>query len=364
MHKALDWNRPKYTPIAGGKWDPKKAHQESWFIKANNQKGEAIWLKFTILHNTNGKNPEFEVWGMIFPAADSGKSVCAVKQTYEQENAAYSDSPDELTLRFSENLFHQILNGELKTNGDISSKNCSMQWELQLQGTHPPITLFPYDQMYQWGFPKRKPVSPFFIAECTGQFIYSDGKTSTTINFDHSPAMQGHNWGSEHSHRYVCCHAYQMKDKKTGHSAIFEGYSGKIKIAFIVSPWLTGLYLEPDDAFVEQTGVTAFDLRGAEFFLNNSVKADYNKMQWSWKAEKDGWILEGNFSAPLKSTAGLNYYDPDGKLNYCYNSKIASGTIKVTKKTGGELLREYHTDNMVSIEFLTDQKHQTIPIIA
>ena len=316
--------------------------QESYFIKVND-KNQAIWLKFTVLQGHQQK--EFEVWGLVFP--EKGRPFGLKVNVPEEETVV---RPGE--LRFGDCLLKQQ-GGNLHCSGRIKENKTSMEWDFSLSGSES-LRLFPLDFMYTSSFPKRKLVSPFFDAKAKGSLHFSGPGKKFSMKFKDASGMQGHNWGSEHSHRYVWAHCNTLRDEKnSGIPAVFEGFSGKIKVGPFITPHLTGLFLKPDAEFAAQYGISCFDLLAVNRYLNKTVSVDESNMTWDWTADYNPIRIAGKFKADRGNTAGLKYFDPDGKLHYCYNSKKAECSISLIHRKSNIVLREYHSSSC-ALEFLTD----------
>lgn len=357
----LEWNLPRYAPFMGKPWPKGEPLQESWFFKANDEaSGRAIWLKFTALHNVPSNQADFECWALIFPGEDDDFAVTALKETYDRGEAVLG--PESLSLTIGECQFTQERETTIHTKGHLKNGDANFDWDLEFQDSNPSFQLFPYGAFYDGAFPKRKPVSPFPDARVTGTCELRAGQEAAIpFSWQAVPGMQGHNWGTEHSYRYVWCHANTFHSAASDSRAWFEGYSGKIKIGPFPSPWLTGLSFHPDEELAAELGLVSIDMLGAEAMLMNKSEVDYDHFTWSFRGSSGNYRIEGEIIADLQHTVGLNYYDPDGKLNYCYNSKNAKGDISLFDKN--HLIRRYESRHGVAIEFLTDKKHPQVPIL-
>ncbi len=367
---SLSWNLPVF-PSAG-------KIQESWFFKVNDDRtGQAVWIKFTAICPGPGEERLYEVWAMYFPAWGKGRfeSVLAIKNEFPESEIKIVQSMSWCEVRFGKNLFQQKENGMIKSQGSISNdQGVSASWEIEFRGNSK-LEHFPKPFMYTSAFPKRKLVSPFFDAKADGYFKIAYGagsksvkkstgkkitaKKTSKIVFKKAPAMEGHNWGTEHSHRYVWCHGNNFFEERTGERAVFEGFSGKIKIGPLVTPYMTGLYMEIPDTGEENT----INLLALKNYFNRSVRVDFKKFSWTWKAKKDDILVEGIFYADRTCTAGLRYSDPDGKMNYCYNSKVAHGEILIRNAQNGTILRRYVSRGGCALEFLTDELYKDLVLV-
>ncbi|RME90578.1 MAG: hypothetical protein D6767_06640 [Candidatus Hydrogenedentota bacterium] len=366
----LEWNRPRFKKILGESWPEKDPIQESWFIKVNDPvNGNAIWLKFTAMNNLKFQKADYEAWAMIFPTDKKENSVLAFKELYESVESLFERSlgftingcipVETFKLTIGGCTFVQEDNQTIVTKGKLKSKNGSVEWDLTLKDSSSPLLLFPFEGLYNGAFPKRKPVSPFPNALANGEVIVQVDSKKTKYTFNNAPAMQGHNWGSEHSYRYVWSHINYFEE--FGTDVVFEGYSGKIKVGPFVTPWITGLALRFTGSAYAKTNVKEILFLDIASMLSNSAKVDYQNFLWQFEGKKGDYKLKGMIQADSDKIAGLNYDDPDGKRNYCYNSKTASAKITLFYKNKELLVMS--TKNTAAIELLTDNKHTAVPVL-
>lgn len=284
----------------------------------------AFWLKFTFLQpNEDRAAPVGEVWAMAFDK--EGKAHVAEKSTHPQ--SAWKLERDNCFIRFGDSEFrHGESQGEIQ--GGKNTIRWSVQWETRVCG----LRQLPFDWMYTRKLPKNKLTTPVPDTQMSG-WIEINGERH---EFSGAPGMQGHNWGESHAPVWAWVHTNTLKGEGR---ALFEGVSSRIKMGPIKVPWSTILYMEYD---------------GEPILLNRPVTmmratTDISGLKWTFGAQNKTYRLEGSFEAPASDFIGVNYYNPDGTIVRCLNSKIASGEIRLFRD--GALIDSFTCERSAALEF-------------
>ena len=319
-----------------------KGHVESYFMKFNEpQTGRAAWIKFT-LYAPTGKPEQTvgETWAIFFDANDPAKNV-GMKETVSIADCRIERNP--LRLQFGGNVFAPgATSGSLKND-----RGESIAWDLTWTDGDEPFALFPFEKMYTFKLPKSKALTPFPNSRYSGTLIVGGADWAVSG----LRGMQGHNWGEEHAHFYGWVQGSVFDD---GADAWFEGFSGKVKIGPVVTPFLSMAFLKLDGRLYR------FD-RAASWFTK-SVELTNNR--WTFQIPGPEHVLRGEVGAPTERFCGLHYYDPTGKLSYCLNSKVSDARIELVDKASGETIRTLTSTAGFALEVLTKQPGHGVTMVA
>jgi hypothetical protein len=316
--------------------DDPRGHVESYFLKFNDPAaGRALWIKFTV-YSPLGKPAEAvgETWAIHFDARDPSRTF-GMKKTFPLTGCRIRRGP--LRLEFGENLLEPP-----RTRGSLfDDQGRTIAWDLVWTEGAEPLALFPYPVMYTARLPKSKVLTPHPDSRFTGTVVV-EGRRWT---IDRLRGMQGHNWGEEHAHFYAWAQGTVFDDESEGY---FEGFSGKVKIGPLITPFLSMAFLKLDGK------LQRFDGAGSWLAGKISLVTD----RWTFDIPGKTHRLRGEIGAPKERFAGLRYYDPTGKLSYCLNSKVADARIELVDRASGKVVRELRSTAGFALEVLTkDEGH-------
>lgn len=287
-------------------------HVESHFLKANSPDGtRAVWFKQTLLVPAGALDRAVcEAWAIAFERAPGAPfRKVGVKTTAPIGEARFEDVP-----------FHYACAGatlELgRSEGQLEDGGRRIEWSLAFDPVGPSFHGFPLAAMYRGKFPKQKLVTPCPDARFDG-FVRVDGEE---WKVDAWPGMQGHNWGRGHSDEYAWVHCNAWDAAPAG-GAWFEGFSGRVKIGPVMTPWITMAALHVEGETVR------FD--GARALLTRDL--DVDKRSWRFRVARSGAELSGIFVSDTDEMVGLHYGNPDGQMTYCLNSKLARGELRLRR---------------------------------
>lgn len=320
-------NLTLWKPGGGG-------HVESYFLKLNDPAQRvAVWLKFTIYAPKDARKETVgEVWGIVFDAADPARSA-AWKQTYPIQTCRLARTDFELEFGPS-----WLRAGA--TEGQLTGPSGLMSWKLRFTPGEAPVAHFPLAWMYTAEIPKSKIKTPYPSSRFSGSVVMN-GRTYT---FEAVPGMQGHNWGSEHSYHYAWSHCSAFEGE--GDDTFFEGFSSRVKIGPWVTPFLS---------------MAVLSWRGHRWIWNGwkalrspNIRVENNR--WHFEIRGGTHVLRGEVAALTERFMGLHYYNPDGQVLYCLNSKIADAKIQLIE--GDSVLAELRSSGTTALEVLVrDPNH-------
>ena len=104
------------------------------------------------------------------------------------------------------------------------------------------------------GFPRFKILTPYPAERFRGR-LSVDGKEWVVEGW---PGMQGHNWGRAHSERYAWAHCCAFEGRP---ESWFEGFSAKIRLGPVTTPFLTMLSLVHEGRVCAPRSLGAFSPR-------------------------------------------------------------------------------------------------------
>lgn len=332
---------PEWTALADNitryRHHPTVGHYESYFWRANDpQSRRAIWLKTTILARPNDPAPTVDVWCCTFDG-NSG-AMWGHRESVPLEQARLEGTP--LFIEIEGCSFN--LDPEQGTSsGALSNERGACTWNLSwtpvdgLLGA--PMSIFPFRWMLHTALPKAKTVTPHPALAFSGTMDWS----GETISADGWYGMQGHNWGTEHTPRYAWGQCIFVEQGVP--VCMVEGFSGQVEIGGRLTP-----------------AISALEVRyGARVYRFNHLlnlwnqKADIRYPTWSLELKGAGGVARIEMRANPKEMVCLGYANPDGKLLYCLNSKLAEVSLKVIPKDG--LPFEFSSPFGGALEFLSPE---------
>ncbi len=323
------------------RWDPTDArgHVESHFLRANSRDGRrAVWIKHTLLSPAGKAGVGVaEVWAVAF---ERGGRKVGVKSTVPIRAARYSASP------FRAETGEAVLETGA-ARGAAESGGHRIGWDIGFDPRGPSYHPFPLEGMYSRNapFPKSKTLTPYSDIEISG-WVEVDGERWTLEGW---PGMQGHNWGLSHVHSYVWAHANAWDEGADG-PTWFEGFSARPKVGPVVTPWLS---------------VTAVHVGGETWRFDGLRALTSRAVHVGWYAWRATFVrgearLRVDIEAEREDIAGLHYENPDGSMTYCLNSKLARGTIVLTRP--GEPPLCLRSDK-VALEIATKDPEHGVPML-
>ena len=130
--------------------------------------------------------------------------------------------------------------------------------------------------------------------------------------------MQGHNWGREHAPEYAWGQCLFLDAAGLPHCMV-EGFSARIRIGKRLSPRMS--------AMVVRRGAQVFRFDRTLDFWRQRVTID--GLRWSLRLGSPDGEAHLEMEASRDAMVCLGYRNPNGRLAYCYNSKLARAQLRV-----------------------------------
>ncbi len=296
----------RYRPGAG-------THVESWFLRANHPaKRKALWLKATLSVPDVGE-PVAEAWFVWFDP-DNGQRRAG------RATVSLGDRPlavDVLEIEVA-GCHLRLERGGGAGRGELSSGEGNLRWDLRWQAATGDLGRAMYVQSHPWllegPIPKSKTVTPLPALLASGE-VHVDGKRHA---IDGWIGSLGHNWGKDQPWALAWAQCV-FPDADGGPLCFVEGFSAKLKMGPIITPWISALIVR----------------RGEREWR-------FDKLVDLWRQDSRiddlGWVLKirgGDGEAMMTLRARpedvvcLSYPNPDGAKACCLNSKLASAVLRV-----------------------------------
>jgi len=271
-------------------------HYESfYFTAAHPTDGRTFWVRHTV-RKPPGQQPVGSLWFTMFaPGGPRAAKVNDVPQASKQVPISIGD------------LAHVTRDG---ATGRISVPGLEASWELAFSGEEEELRHLPKDWLYTAPVPKTKSTSPRPDMQVSGTVVV-DGEV---IVLDRWRGMLGHNWGSEHAHRWVWLRGADFAEDPT---AWLDCVMGRIKIGPVVVPWIVNGVLSIGGERRRVGGI--------------GKKAEVTPRTDGVDIEVTG--LRIAVDAPLARSVGWEYADPAGGLHQVRNCSDAGMRIEVDGRT-------------------------------
>lgn len=300
---------------------------ESYFLKCNDaETGQALWLKFTILAGL-GMTPRFHSWAVLF--SPSGKRVRVYKEGFDLNSTSLAI--DQAEIRFGSNSLSPI-----RCTGSLQGPDGTIRWDLAIESRSEALFPYPWKWMYTAPLPSFKTVSPSPDALCTGVVEFGDERWELR----QVAGLIGHNWGKKHAVRYAWAHSNLSF---AGENGYFEGFSAKIKVGPVVTPFISLAIL--------QVGDRRYEFNNPGTLLGRGVTVD--DFCWKFAVNRGTMSLRGDIRARPEAAASLAYPNPDGSCATCINSKTADAQLWLA---GEGTEKKWELAGVVALETLTYEK--------
>lgn len=315
-------------------------HVESFFLKANHRESDrAFWLKFTLYIPVGGEGAVGEVWAILF---DGEAGHLAAKATYPVSDVTLRSGGVGLRVGGC-----SLAPGE--TRGELAAADGTMfRWDLRFDGARAPLRPFPFDWMYTASLPKSKSLTPSSDASYDG-FVEAGDRRYEVAGW---PGMQGHNWGKNHAERYAWAHCNVFEDPEGQPvDAVFEGFSAKVKLGPVVTPFLT---------------IAMLSFRGRLLAFNRPLEwlratTEVTYTGWTFSVRRGEHRLHGRLWTPAEQMVGLTYYNPTGDYTHCLNSKIASAELVLSR--GEETLARLFSPRKAALEVTVREPDHPVKMV-
>ena len=309
---------------------------ESYYFRGTSVDGSnAFWLKHNLLRFRGAAATKVECTLILFDRARN-----RVLATHDQTEIGQPASPlqgehwDEAAFRFPSGSHFAI--APSKVTGTLPTA----VWALALDRSNETLFHLTPPALYSIGWPKKKVLTRDVRVVFDGEL--SIGAETIGGRF---VGMNGHNWGTEHAHRYAYANCQIWDDAS---DAIFDGFSAKVRIApGVTSPYVT---------------IASLKVGGDWHHFNRLQAVPWSRVRhlsdyrWTFSAQNRTHRLEVDIDGSDPRTrpwVGLNYHHPSRALSVVKNTKFASGTIRLFETASGRCVHTLHS-GLFELETLLD----------
>lgn len=308
-------NAPRFSGPGGA------GHVESWFLRANHPtEPRALWLKATILAPDPARGgdsgpPTADVWAIAFDGAR--RRTFATRLTIPWRDATFHGGDEDTVARVGP--CHFVFGRVGTASGALlDPRDGAVGWDLAWRPTgsalDAALVLFAYDSMLEGPFPRSKLVTPVAAATFSGQLDVF-GERWDLAGWH---GMQGHNWGREHTPEYAWGQCLFLDAAGAPH-CMAEAFTARIRIGSRLSPRMSALVVRRGDQ------VFRFD-RTLDFWRQ---RATVDGLRWTLRLGSPDGEAHLEMEAAHDAMVCLGYRNPDGRLAYCHNSKLARAQLRV-----------------------------------
>jgi hypothetical protein len=320
--RARPDNELRFDPASGN------GHVESYFVRANHPtKRLGLWLKATVF-SPRPQSTVSDLWCVIFDGETEGGRIWAARRTLPFHLASFGGEPMAIDLRAGEFLLGAdgFARGTLEGGGGPASWDVG--WRAETGRLGESLSILPSDFLVDRPFPKSQTLTPMPLARFSGQIeVWGE-----RISVEDWVGMQGHNWGSEHSWSYAWGQAFFL-DAEGSPFCVVEGASTRLRLGPQTTPLLSTLVVRRRDR----------EFRFSQAFAFWRQKASVGDLAWNLEVTSPDGEASLEVVASPSLTVCLGYQNPDGRLSYCLNSKLARARLRVNPSNdeGFECLSEH-----------------------
>lgn len=266
-------------------------HYESFYMRAwDAAVPRSVWIRYT-----TSRSPGSETSGSLWVTAFEPDTVTA----FRQDNVPATAGPGGRWIQLGSSSITEDPDRTIRIAGHASEGDLSATWGLAMRPTSDPWLHLAPELLYRAPIPKTKSTSPVVSAHVRGSVVVN-GEERT-----YGSAMLGHNWGSEHAHRWIWIHA----SDDAGNAVDLVG--GRLKVAGRVLPWRISGMVELDGVRRRIGGMCA--------------RADVDATHERCVFEVSG--VKGEITAG--SGVDWIYDDPSGRTHQVHNSSISTLRLRV-----------------------------------
>lgn len=321
-------NALRYRPGGPG-------HVESYFMRGNSpDRRLAFWLKSTVFA-PRPDSAVAELWCIFFDA-ENGRTF-SEKKTVPFGHASFDGEPMQISLAGA----HFELSPEGHARGQMEGVGGLCSWDLSWKRPAgpfgAPLCLLPSEKMIDGAFPRSTPLTPYPVLSLSGKFeVWGE-----EVDLEGWTGMQGHNWGREHAFEYGWGHCTFVDDQGAPFCWV-EGFSGKIRVAGRPSPFFSSL--------VVRRGEEEYRFDRLIDFWRQDADVEVDRYIWKLRLQSDDGEVALAMEAKPEEMVCLGYHNPDGRLSYCLNSKLARVHLRVNPVN--EAAFECESEHGGALEFL------------
>ena len=289
-------------------------HVESYFMRGNAPDARrAFWLKATVFA-PRADSAIAELWCIFFDA--EGDRYFSEKRTVPFSHANFEGDPMQIAV--ADGQFDLADDGGAtgRIDGDGGSCKWDINWQRRDGALGERLCLLPSEKMVDGSLPKSTPLTPYPTLKLSGSFEVF-GETFDVSGWE---GMQGHNWGEEHAWEYAWGHC-PFLDESGEPFCWVEGFSAKTRIAGRPTPLISAL--------VVRRGEQEYRFDRLVDLWRQDGNIDLENYRWTLDIRgPDGQAVLAMEADPDEMVC-LGYHNPDGRLSYCLNSKLARVSLRV-----------------------------------
>lgn len=307
-----------------------KGIYESFYFRGNHKTGQqAFWLKHNLLTYNKEPGVVLECTLILFDKKSEETFVYNHKEkiTRDEFKKLITDSSWK-RFRFDfKNGSHFALSEE-KLSGQMFTPDGDVSWDLDLLPSGEVYYHFSNDWFYHSFFPKKKIL--------TNDIDITFDGTINSPNFNMEgqfKGMNGHNWGTEHAHKYVYADCNQFDED----GAYFDGFSAKVELlgGLVKSPYLSSCSLKLQNEWYHFNDVmTSFRHRVTTLSVH----------QWQVEFENKSHSLKVKIDGEKEPWVTLTYDHPSKKQSRVNNTKFAKGVLILIEKSSGKIIKKLKSD--------------------
>ena len=283
---------PRFPAVGRG-----APHYESMYLTAAHPSdGSTFWIRYTV-RKAPGAEPVGSMWFTYF--RPEGPRAAKL-------NDRVTSSPE-----------RPIAIGELghvRLDGAVGIIGTTARWDLRFEGTEQPMAHLPKPWLYSAPVPRTKSTSPRPDMRVSGTVVV-DGEE---IVLDGWRGMLGHNWGSEHAHRWVWLRGAGFAESP---GSWLDVVIGRIRVGPLTVPWVANGMLSLDGTRHRLGGLTK----------RPSVTPRADGLDVTLPGP--GFAVTAAVDAPVGRSVGWEYADPAGDLHQVRNCSNAGMTLVVDGRT-------------------------------
>lgn len=327
--------------------DGRPGHVESWFLRLNHpSRPLALWLKATILAPLAGEAVA-ESW-LVWFDGERGTTF-AHKQTLPLAQARFAQLAGG-AAEVRTDALELSLGPEGSARGELRAPHGTaafdLRWTRLAGAPGEPLSLYPLRLLREGPFPKSKLLTPFPWLVFRGSLRLGD----EAVSLDGWQGMEGHNWGKEHALEYAWGQCLFPQDGAAP-AAMVEAFTGRTRVAGRSSPRISALVVR----------------RGEETFRFDRLldlwrqEATLTRTRWTLRLRGPEGEVRLRMEAKERPIACLGYHNPDGRLSYCFNTKLADVLLEVRPGRGPAFsCRSPHGG---ALEFLRGEPDPLLPVL-
>lgn len=312
---------------------PGQGMYESFYFRGTSADcQQAFWLKHNMLRMRGSAEVRLEAALILFDRVSHRTRAVYTSETMDKDRFARLSK----IARNWDHVAMEVQNGSVEISrshvaGRIAGEGGHAKWRLQLRPSGVKLRQFPAEALYRMRWPKHKVLT----RDCHLGFHGSVAAGDMAFSGDFH-GMNGHNWGSAHSHTYAYANCTQFQGQP---HAYFDGFSARVALAGdrLVTPCLS---------------MASLLLHGQWHHFNSLLRAPRQKVD---RLDDYGWqatLRNGTHSLEVEIDGGspqavpwaaLHYDNPDGHRSVIKNTKFGSIQLRLRARTGeieDELLSE------------------------